>query len=214
MIQYYEDGDIAIFNDLVFRRDKRTGYFLNAKTHKRLHVCVWEYYNGTVPKGYHVHHKDFDKSNNEIDNLELMTAKEHLKLHGASWGEARYNQQLDILSKKAIPKASEWHKSQAGREWHKKHYENMKDRLHSQETFICEECGKEFKAVKCGSNKFCSNACRAANRRKRGVDNETRICEWCGKEFVTNKYSKAKTCCRSCRNFLRWNKGNPEKGLR
>jgi hypothetical protein len=28
-----------------------------------------------------VHHKDFDKSNNNIDNLQLMTKQEHAKLH-------------------------------------------------------------------------------------------------------------------------------------
>ena len=32
MIQYYEDGDVAVFDNLVFRRDKKTGYYLNAKT--------------------------------------------------------------------------------------------------------------------------------------------------------------------------------------
>ena len=75
MVQYVDDGDLACFDGLSFRRDKRTGYFLNAKTHKRLHVYVWEYYNGSeVPKGYHVHHKDFNKGNNEIENLVLMSA--------------------------------------------------------------------------------------------------------------------------------------------
>ena len=27
MIQYYEDGDVAVFDNLVFRRDKKTGYY-------------------------------------------------------------------------------------------------------------------------------------------------------------------------------------------
>ena len=129
MIQYYEDGDVAVFDNLVFRRDKKTGYYLNAKTHKRLHVYVWEYYNGEIPKGCEIHHKDFDKSNNEVDNLQLLTKKDH----------------------------------------------------------------------------FCSGACKAANRRKSGVDDETRKCEWCGNELTTNKYSKAKTC-----KLLRWNKSNPK----
>lgn len=38
MVQYVDDGDLACFDGLSFRRDKKTGYFLNAKTHKRLHV--------------------------------------------------------------------------------------------------------------------------------------------------------------------------------
>ena len=35
-----------------------------------------------VPKGSEVHHKDKDRKNNNINNLELLTKKEHLKLHG------------------------------------------------------------------------------------------------------------------------------------
>ena len=76
MIQYYEDGDVAIFDNLVFRRDKKTGYYLNAKTHKRLHVYVWEHFNGKIPRGCEIHHKDFDKSNNEIGNLQMLTKKD------------------------------------------------------------------------------------------------------------------------------------------
>lgn len=90
MVQYFDNGDLACFDGLSFRRNKRTGYFLNAKTHKRLHVYVWEYYNGCeVPKGYHIHHKDHDKNNNEIENLALLSASEHASLHGNSWSEER-----------------------------------------------------------------------------------------------------------------------------
>lgn len=212
MIQYFDNKDLACFDGLSFRKDKRTGYYLNAKTHKRLHVYVWEYYNGSVPKGYHVHHKDFDKGNNEIENLMLMKASEHESLHGNSWTKERREKQLQILSEKAMPKAAEWHGSDQGREWHKEHYEQMKDSLYQKKTFICENCGKTFEAINHGNNKFCSNACKAANRRKKGVDNEKRTCQWCGKEFTTSKYSKAKTCSRSCRNHLRWDKIHSKSG--
>ena len=59
-IQYFDDGDVACFDGLSFRKDKRTGYYLNAKTHKRLHVYVWESVNGPVPSGYCIHHKDYE----------------------------------------------------------------------------------------------------------------------------------------------------------
>ena len=210
MIQYYEDGDVAIFDNLVFRRDKKTGYYLNAKTHKRLHVYVWEHFNGKIPRGCEIHHKDFDKSNNEIGNLQMLTKKDHAILHGQSWDKERYAKQIKHLNENARPKASEWHGSESGREWHKEHYEKMKNSLYKKKIFVCDNCGKEFEATDHGVNRFCSDACRSAYRRKQGIDNETRICEWCGNEFTTNKYSKAKTCCRSCRNFLRWNKSNSQ----
>ncbi len=47
----------------------------------RVHVLVWEKENGTIPKGYHIHHIDFDKKNNDINNLRLMMASDHHKLH-------------------------------------------------------------------------------------------------------------------------------------
>ena len=213
MVEYYEDGDVAVFDGLAFRKDKHTGYYLNSKTHKRLHVYIWEYYNGTIPAGYYVHHKDFDKSNNEIENLVMIEATEHLSLHGKSWDSERYEKQMEILRENAIPKASEWHGSEAGRKWHKEHYEQMKDNLYRKKTFVCEQCGKEFEAVVHGENKFCSNACKSAFRRKSGVDNEIRKCECCGKEFTTNKYSKARTCSRSCGSYMRWNKDDQKSQL-
>ena len=130
MVQYVDDGDLACFDGLSFRRDKKTGYFLNAKTHKRLHVYVWEYYNGSeVPKGYNVHHKNFDKNNNEIENLVLMTAKEHSNLHGSSWSEERREWARENLAKNARPKASKWHGSEEGKKWHSQHAEkNLRQR--------------------------------------------------------------------------------------
>ena len=210
MVQYVDDGDVAIFNNLSFRRDKKTGYYLSAKRMNgkgvRLHVYVWEFYNGAVPKGFHVHHKDFDKNNNEPENLVLMSASEHSKLHGRLWTEERYDAHLKMLREKAVPKATEWHKSDEGRAWHREQYEKNKDKLHMKMEFICLNCGKSFIAEKTGNNRYCSNNCKSAYRRKSGVDNETRRCEVCGAEFTTNKYSKARTCSRKCSHILPKNK--------
>ena len=35
-----------------------------------------------LPAGYCVHHRNRDKTDNRIDNLELMTLSAHMKLHG------------------------------------------------------------------------------------------------------------------------------------
>ena len=56
------------------------GYMYINKT--PLHHLVWEnHYNKKVPKGYHIHHKDENKTNNDINNLQLISASEHAKLH-------------------------------------------------------------------------------------------------------------------------------------
>lgn len=57
--------------------------WLNGKT-KKVHVLVWEERYGNKPKGYDVHHKDFDKSNYDINNLELLTNSVHFRIH-AGW---------------------------------------------------------------------------------------------------------------------------------
>ena len=42
---------------------------------------VWEQNYGPVPDGMVVHHKDENKLNNDIENLSLMAAGEHVRMH-------------------------------------------------------------------------------------------------------------------------------------
>lgn len=42
------------------------------------HRVIWYFLNGSIPAGLQINHKDFDRTNNNIDNLELMTAKDNL----------------------------------------------------------------------------------------------------------------------------------------
>lgn len=45
------------------------------------HCIVWENENGTIPEGMQIHHKDHDKANNDISNLQLVTPLEHKRIH-------------------------------------------------------------------------------------------------------------------------------------
>lgn len=183
------------YDGLRFVRDDKTGYYLNNKTHKRLHRYVWEKYNGEIPKGCDIHHIDHDKSNNDISNLRMICKPDHMKLHGSELSDEQRERMRDNLTQNARPKASEWHKSEQGSEWHKSHYEKMKERLHEEKERKCLNCGKVYYSEK---GTFCSNACKSAYRRKTGVDNETRKCVYCGKEFTVNKYKKITHCSRAC----------------
>lgn len=41
---------------------------------------------GPIPKGYHIHHKDGDFTNNDVNNLECLQEAEHRRLHsGKLW---------------------------------------------------------------------------------------------------------------------------------
>lgn len=204
MIRYEQDGKFAYFNGLKFTRDNKTGYYLNSTIRKRLHRYVWEYFNGPIPAGCHIHHKDGDKNNNNIENLVLMKHSRHVSLHGIlnSMDNEWLERARDNMNKKARPAASKWHGSEEGKEWHRKHYDQMKDKLHAKVIKICDYCGKYYDGLPRKTDRFCSNKCKSAWRRKAGLDNEIRTCAYCGREFEANKYSKTKCCSKSCSNRL------------
>lgn len=62
---------------------KNSGYkfvvlFIDKKPKcKYVHRLVWEAFNGPIPHGFEVNHIDEDKSNNALENLEIMTHKEN-----------------------------------------------------------------------------------------------------------------------------------------
>lgn len=179
-------------------------YYYNSYTRRHLHQAVWEKYNGKIPEGYQVHHKDHNPQNNDISNLELLPSGEHQRHHGAMLTDEQRKMYADNIVKNGMPKAKEWHHSEEGREWHRKHGIEVATHLEPV-TYECSYCGKEFSTKNRyseTSNHFCSNKCRAAYRRKSGVDNETRFCEICGDAFEVNKYGKRRFCKkhRNCRN--------------
>jgi len=45
------------------------------------HRLIWKLNNGDIPKGCFIHHKNFDKLNNRIDNLECISRIEHGRKH-------------------------------------------------------------------------------------------------------------------------------------
>ena len=47
-----------------------------------VHILIGEFIYGKIRKGYIIHHKDKNKLNAMPDNLELLTNRKHLKIHG------------------------------------------------------------------------------------------------------------------------------------
>jgi hypothetical protein len=43
---------------------------------------TWIANNGKIPKGYVIHHIDMNTSNDDINNLALLTRKAHFEIHG------------------------------------------------------------------------------------------------------------------------------------
>jgi len=188
-----ENEKHVIFEGNKYRWDGRY-YFpcKGTKAGKRLHVAVWEHFNGLMPKGCEIHHRDHDRRNNDIENLECLTIAEHRKHHASDKPTKRKLEHLE----KIRPKAADWHRSSEGRKWHSEHAaRQIKSR--DPHTRTCQACNKEF-LTKSFKAKYCSNNCKARGRRQQLKDLIDIKCKICGGGFLTNKYQPAKTCSKPC----------------
>jgi hypothetical protein len=159
------------------------GYYMR-RDGARLHRLVWAESNGPIPEGAHIHHRDGDRRNNDLSNLEMLDAITHREVH-------------------TLPKAIAWHRSSEGREWHRKtairQWENPRLTV-----ITCRGCGKAFKSAM-GDASYCGRACSLRSRRQSGHYAEERICVMCGAGFtVEYRYRLTKTCSRSCSQIMRW----------
>lgn len=82
----YYDGHLINFSS-------DTGYptIWNGKENVLLHRYVWEKQFGKIPKGFNIHHKDRNKLNYDINNLELISVKNHHRKHAIENGLGKSN---------------------------------------------------------------------------------------------------------------------------
>jgi len=53
---------------------------INGKMRKiAVHRAMWEAFNGQIPNGLEVNHKNLDRADNRLDNLELLTHQENIR---------------------------------------------------------------------------------------------------------------------------------------
>jgi hypothetical protein len=128
---------------------------------KRLHRAVWEAHNGEIPEGWHVHHRDNDRSNNSIENLALMNGTAHLEYH-SSMGDKLPRQRKHMASINNLAKA--WHGTEEGWKWHSQHAKETAAKIMPRE-YVCTYCGVAFMSKGYGrktGNRFCCPNHRAA----------------------------------------------------
>lgn len=182
-------SEVVVFNGRTYRRypnatqPAHRRYFSRSGGHGALHRDIWEHYNGPIPAGYDVHHKNEDWSNNDISNLELLPKREHCKKHAQFTSEfnSRF-EQLEHLAR-IREKAADWHSSEEGKKWHAenttKHFQRggaahealakaREERRKNPFKLSCVQCGSVFEAL-IRRAKYCSVACtcRAYKLRKR-----------------------------------------------
>lgn len=161
------------FNGVTYRLMGTRKYYLSQYTKRKdkkraqgLHVAIYEFYSGKkVPEGFIVHHKDHDSFNNDFSNLECISREQHLKMH-AEERSKRPNTLKELAHLAKIrEQTAEWHKSPAGRAWHREHAKTSLAKGRIERDFKCISCGKDFKA-KFKHAQYCDPNCRARAYRR------------------------------------------------
>lgn len=82
--------DQRLFMGKKYAKEKGTGYYVcTSGSRTRLHIAIWENkYGIKVPEGCVIHHLDWNKANNNINNLVCLTVLEHERVHNIVGGEA------------------------------------------------------------------------------------------------------------------------------
>lgn len=68
-----------MFNGIKFTL-RNTGYYgMTNGDRTSMHRFVWEFHNGKIPNNHDIHHRDRNKANNKLENLELLSKNEHAR---------------------------------------------------------------------------------------------------------------------------------------
>lgn len=144
-----------------FYIDKKTGYWISTTEPRiRAHVWVWINTKGEIEKFHHIHHKDGNKSNNDVGNLDKILDKDHYKLHLTDEKREWSRQWANEIR----PLTKEWHRSEEGRKWHVEHgIKTWKERKEFE--IECLFCKKKL-MTKTYHQKYCHQNCKAKYARR------------------------------------------------
>lgn len=203
---------VIVFNGVKYYRVGRGEYYLGRvrgldgrKHPKGLHVAIWEsHHQLLVPKGWEVHHKDFDPHNNDPGNLQCLSHDDHRALpHPGVKDKAKILRQL---AKERL-KTTAWHRSPEGRALHKRQAKQFWDENTGRD-YTCETCGKHFQSRQQRGVRYCSPYCGYRGRVARGKYTVIRRCAFCKQSFSAikpiNPSRIRSTCNRSCRAKIIW----------
>lgn len=170
-----------------------------------IHRVVWAYFNGEIPEGYDIHHVDGNKGNNNIENLQCMTAGDHQRLHiarGEKFPTKKKRFVCEVCGKEfyTVDRNVQRYCSPHCRDVSRYHREMTSK--------TCEWCGKVFETAH-PESRFCSPACGAQSRYQNALIKK--ICPVCGKEFERVKSEQSETCSLSCRTRLMWQRRREAK---
>ena len=130
---------------------------------RRLHRAVWEAEHGRLPAGkrLHLHHRNNDRSDNRLENLELKTARKHLADHARQVTDKQRRARSANATKYAragnAKLSGESRSVAASRGW------SAREPVAA----TCAVCGRPFPTFRPEVARFCGGTCRARDLRRR-----------------------------------------------
>jgi len=141
------------------------------------YALVYKEMNGeSPPNGYVIHHKDYSKTNDNPDNLIMMSREEHSRLHINLDNPMKKQKWKDYFSKrmignkiaKGIKRTQQFkdnmsinnpmHNKKSVEKLSKTKLENSR-KNGNRIKITCPVCNKEFESIKSANRKFCSLKC-------------------------------------------------------
>jgi hypothetical protein len=182
--------EAIIYKGIAFKK-KATGYYECTQQRKSnpnrqtfLHRYVW------------VHHKDGNRANNELSNLECIAALTHSRLHADTIEKIDH---VCVVCGKTFTSAPQYvKKGYCGMSCQSR--ARRSSRIDNEDR-CCIECGNTFsvnkyaKTVTC--SKPCQNALHSRTEKERSKDRPvfSHICKWCGAGYVSKKQKVLKGFC-------------------
>ena len=201
-----EEVEKVYYKGCQFRVQSSGRYFQSVDRyakHRLLHRRVWADHYGEIPDGHHIHHKDGNWRNNNIENLECVDGIEHRREHmKKNMQNPEYKANALKALNKAQEKAKEWHRSPEGRQWHREHAAKTLWINKEKKILKCENCKNDFEAYRDNVARFCSKNCRQKGCYAKQKTLE-KICLFCNEKFLANKYRNINCCSRLCSNRLK-----------